>query len=170
MLQGRGRLIRPPREEERAWNNHNVDMNLNDAWLEALNSLRTYNLISICEGHVSGGRGIGHSRPHINLRIKEQYIPLLVRKIDDVSNDMQLRLVELFGYDDTIAEMKYTIKFTSSRRRQNIERDLVVSINFNISRQTQEIDTETRKWFEKIINNIRKYDNFTESKLKCERG
>lgn len=45
------RHLREPRQDQKSWNRHTVDKNLNEDWLIALNRLSIFNLISICEGH-----------------------------------------------------------------------------------------------------------------------
>lgn len=160
MRQTNRRTMREPRETERIWNNCNVDKNLENAWLETLNSLQLFNLISICEGHVEG-RGPFSSRPHINLRIKEQYLPLMAREFDDISNDWQRKLTELFSTDETLAEIEYKLKFNSSRSRQEITRDLTIHISSRVTRQTVKINQNTIKWFEEMVGAISKFDVFT---------
>jgi hypothetical protein len=65
---------RPSRPHERLWVNHtgdvsyNVDINLEDAWLESLNALEAFDLRSICEGHPRGTEAQGGAHPHIHLR------------------------------------------------------------------------------------------------------
>jgi len=53
---------------QRAWRNYYVDANLMDEWLERLNSLELFKLVSICEGHC-GEEHPYDASPHINLRI-----------------------------------------------------------------------------------------------------
>ncbi|MDM7921797.1 MAG: hypothetical protein QUS14_05805 [Pyrinomonadaceae bacterium] len=57
---------------ERRWRNYCVDRNLKDEWLERLNALKTFDLISICEGHGSGTDEESRRLPHFNLRLKER--------------------------------------------------------------------------------------------------
>jgi len=59
---------------QRRWNNKHVDINLDDSWLERLNALELFNIISICEGH-SCGEHPYDKQPHINLRLKSQHFP-----------------------------------------------------------------------------------------------
>jgi len=159
------RHIRKPREGERLWNTHIVDINLDDVWLETLNALRVFDLISICEGHVSGGRSLNSNRPHLNFRMKEKFLPLYIRVFDDISNELHLRMVELFGEEDTKAYMEYKMKLSSSRSRQEITRDIMLHVESRSSRQTHDIDTATIIWFNKIVYNIQQFDIDTESML-----
>jgi hypothetical protein len=58
---------------QRRWNNRHVDFNLDDSWLERLNALNLFNLISICEGH-SCDKHPYDKQPHINLRLTSQHL------------------------------------------------------------------------------------------------
>jgi hypothetical protein len=158
-------MIHGTREGERLWNDHNVDKNLADAWLDALNSLRTYNLISICEGHIDGGRGPNSTRPHLNLRIKENFLPIFVKEFDSISNELHTKMVELFGEDDTNADLEFKVKLTSSRVRQEIRRDLAFHAEARFSRQSIEMEQDVVVWFNKTIKKIRMFDDVTQSLL-----
>ena len=74
-------------------------------------------------------------------------------------------MVELFGEDDTRADLEYKIKLTSSRLRQEVNRDIVMHIIYRFPRQTLYIDANTVSWFNKIVCNIQQYDIDTESML-----
>lgn len=54
---------------ERSWKNKYVDANLEDSWLDCLNALNLFILVSICEGH-SCSKHPYEKQPHINLRLK----------------------------------------------------------------------------------------------------
>jgi hypothetical protein len=46
------RLINPALQKyQRQWKDYQVDKNLSDEWLESLNRLKCFDLISVCEGH-----------------------------------------------------------------------------------------------------------------------
>lgn len=59
------------RPHERRWRDRCVDAGLADEWLESLNSLAVFDLISICEGHPDEPEFEHRRTPHINLRVKE---------------------------------------------------------------------------------------------------
>jgi hypothetical protein len=73
---------------ERAWRDRHVDKNLADDWLERLNSLRIFNLISICEGHWEMEHPYD-ARPHLNLRMKPCYLSEALAKWDDCKDIVQ---------------------------------------------------------------------------------
>jgi len=152
-------------ENRRIWGDYFVDLNLRDDWLEALNKLNSYNMISICEGHYQSGNILRGSPPHINLRLKEQYIPLIISELDGVLPQMHIKVIELFGKEDTQAEIEYRIKLNSSRFRQEIRRDFVFKVFYQIPRETSDMNTLTIKWFEDIIDKIQEFDDLTKTIL-----
>ena len=131
------RRNRPIREHQRIWQDYYVDKNLDDDWLEMLNSLSFYKMISICEGHFHDNNRPRGACPHINLRLKEQYMPLV-----------------------TYADIEFNIKIIASRSREEIRRDLVMHIHSRIARTREELDTNTKTWFQKIIKKVQEFDNF----------
>jgi hypothetical protein len=79
--QHRKRPNRKCRPHERLWRDYCVDKHLEDEWLESLNALKSFNLISICEGHLHQNL-TNRAYPNINLRIKDEYLPFEFSKID----------------------------------------------------------------------------------------
>lgn len=57
--------------QERRWRDRCVDTGLKDDWLERLNALAVFDLISICEGHPDEPELEHRRTPHINFRVKE---------------------------------------------------------------------------------------------------
>ncbi|MDD2944174.1 MAG: hypothetical protein PHC51_14570 [bacterium] len=155
---------REPREGERLWNGHNVDKNLEDVWLVKLNSLKAFDLISICEGHPNG-RGPFSASPHLNLRIKENYLPIIVREFDNVSNQLHSSIVQLFGVANTTADLELKVTMNSSRSRQEIRRDLVFHAKARFTRQSIEIESEVVNWFNEVVCNVSQFDDITASLL-----
>lgn len=71
MFIAESRLADHCRPFERPWRNFCVDSGLRDDWLERLNSLSVFDLISICEGHSDEDPGEMRRIPHIHLRLKD---------------------------------------------------------------------------------------------------
>ena len=61
-------------DHEREWRGFCVDKNLQDDWLERLNSLEAFSPISICEGHCNGRAKPTQTPPHVKLRLKERFL------------------------------------------------------------------------------------------------
>ncbi len=159
---------RDPREGERLWNGHNVDKNLEDVWLEKLNSLKAFDLISICEGHLNAARGRFSATPHLNLRIKVNYLPILIGNFDIISTKLYSAIVALFGVADTTADLELKITMTCSRSRQEIRRDLLFHAKARFTRQSTEMETNAVNWFNELVCNIIEFDEITSLLLSFE--
>jgi hypothetical protein len=146
------------REHTRRWRDHCVDKNLEDSWLEALNNLGTFKLINICEGHYGSRRT--SDRPHIILRLKERYIPLLLTEFDCAASQMQEELMKLWGEEATRVEARFEIKMNASRSRQEIQRDFCLRIESCPPRTEQVMDEATGTWFTSTIRRIQAWDAF----------
>ena len=145
---------------EREWLGRCVDMNLKDSWLESLNALTAFDLISICEGHVTGGRGVGGSPfPHINLRIKDRFVPAAVQKYDCHSRAIQLLLAKVFGDGCSDVEIDFSISMCLTRRRESIDRDLTVRITATHQRTSAALDDVSRQWFTSGIKRVQALDS-----------
>jgi hypothetical protein len=55
------------------WGKYSVDPNISENWLERLNNLKLFDLVSICEGHFKEVHPYNR-QPHINLRLKDEYL------------------------------------------------------------------------------------------------
>lgn len=147
------------REHARQWRDQCVDKNLEDSWLEALNNLATFELISICEGHRDSRKPRGRW-PHINLRLKEQYIPLLLAGFDCAASQMQQELMKHWGDETTTVEARFEIKMNASRSRQEIQRDFCLRIESRRPRTEQSMDEATGEWFTSTVRRIQAWDAF----------
>ena len=144
---------------EREWRGHCVDMNLEDPWLKSLNALIALDLISICEGHVTGGRGVGSQSPHINLRIKDRVLPNVVQTYDCHSDAIRLLLSKVFNDGCSNVETEFRIRMCLSRRRESIDRDLTVRISATHQRTSTALDDVSRQWFTNSVNRVQTLDS-----------
>ncbi len=155
---------RCPRPHERQWHDYCVDKNLEDQWLEALNALHAFKLISICEGHIHY-KGRSTRSPHINLRMKKRFLRIFVKKFDAFSVDLYRMFVTIFNDDSTYADIEYKIRFKSSHTGKTITRDVAVHIRSRNMRTSEEMDKETRRWFSNIVKKIQSFDMFVKNRL-----
>ena len=152
---------RPCREHERVWRNYPVDTNLDDSWLEALNGLRCFDLINICEGHVStrGVRG-----PHVYVRAKGDPLAWIVHHRDQAYALFERWACEFLSLADTGVE--FGLSFTSrslprTRRldeRFRHEKRFVVRMHSRAPRAHVVMDLNTRRWFEQVVCAARRID------------
>lgn len=59
-------------DQQKTWRTFLVDEKLEDDWLERLNALKHFDLISICQGHADAPDDQPRRRPHFNLRVKDE--------------------------------------------------------------------------------------------------
>ncbi|HQR09306.1 MAG TPA: hypothetical protein PLN21_20960 [Gemmatales bacterium] len=134
-----------------------MDRNLSDDWLIALNSLRVFRLISICEGHVevSGRRP---SSPHINLRLR----PELVRKALTVWDKLSISLHDEFGRafqpGNTIAEAELRLRVQFGRNEASSRPDMVIKLRATRVRASSDIEKEVADWFTQSIKHCQALD------------
>jgi hypothetical protein len=159
MISQNRRSVRQPRETEKRWNSHNVDKNLEEDWLISLNSLKAFNLISICEGHVNT-RSPGRNRPHFNLRIKERFIPLYINIVDKDAYSIQNKMAEIFNTELSRINLEFKITLNPSRAMQYIRRDLTIRIESMITRYSEKIEYSVIEWFNNTIDETIKFDGF----------
>ena len=147
------RSYRKCRPNERLWQDHCVDRNLEDTWLEQLNSLSAFKLISICEGHVSDE----WAQAHINLRVKSQLQPIIWNLWQELQPELH-RFVHSFhlGHTSVDAGLRYTIR--NSKTYANTANFDIRIISVAKKRENGQMDDITRSWFEHNIDKIKWFD------------
>jgi len=154
-----GRLAYEP--GKRLWRTYQVDADLCDEWLCELNSLKVFQLISICQGHESLRPSHPSSTPHINLRMHADKIPCATALIFSGTSDF------LSLPDDSKQETLGQWSLEHKRRirlipvqnsASSISDDIVLSIR-SVHRMTDQSDRlRINTWFETVIPEIRKID------------
>ena len=66
-------MMKDCQTHEKRWLDYCVDKNLDEHWLEELNSLQAFNLVSICEGHFSQAKNPSKKFAHISLKLKSKF-------------------------------------------------------------------------------------------------
>jgi hypothetical protein len=146
------------KDYERVWRDFCIDKNLQDGWLEHLNSLKTLNLVGICEGHPDRAPGAPGRFPQINLRLKELLLPGIAGHWDDLRSAMLNETAKLFqsGDADVRIELKFWLR--AGRGKLIYQEDLTVRVRSYRTRDTAEMDAETCGWFERAVDRIDKID------------
>ena len=145
-------------DNERLWRGFCVDKELQNSWLDQLNLLKAFELISICEGHPTESRRSLRSAPHINLRMKAGFVAGIASKWNDFASDIRALLENVFSHDDTsvTVELRRRIYFRSNGI--GTDDDVVVLVN---SRVTSSAGTQVpivTDWFDRCVASIRKLD------------
>jgi len=150
---------RTPRDGERRWQGHNVDVNLTDDWLLPLNGLSAFRLVSICEGHLETGSGRA-SAPHVNLRLKAEFVQLACASWDDLSIGLAGELGRHFQTEDTHAEVELRRRVATGRDGVASCSDLVIRLRSQRSRSKIEMEPEVTTWFGSVVEKCQSLDRF----------
>jgi hypothetical protein len=149
------------KDHEREWHGFCVDRNLEDDWLEGLNNLEIFNLISICEGHYD--RQAEPSRrtsPHIRLRLKEDFLVGVTSRWDEHKMMVVSEVNRLFQTADTYVGLELKFKLRSTTSRLIYEESLTMRIHSRQPRTLQEMDDGIRDWFRRSVRRIEELDSF----------
>lgn len=136
--------------ERKRWREFRVDVHLKESWLEELNSLRSSELISICEGHPT------KLSAHIRIRPKEEYLGILIDHLDDHIESLHAKINELFS-DHCHANIMNTNRWSTNNP---IYKSLSISVANKINGHGCEFNSDTEEWFEKTIPCIKEFDLF----------
>lgn len=146
------------KDHEREWNGFCVDRNLEDEWLTRLNDLGAFGLISICEGHCGRRSGSSKSPPHIKLRLKETLLPRVAQRWDESKMAIVSEVNRLFQTGDTYVNLELKFKLRSGTSRLVYREELVVRIHRRHARTSEDMDPETRGWFQRSVDRVEELD------------
>lgn len=155
-------------DHEREWRGFCVDRNLEDDWLARLNGLETFDLISICEGHC--GRPVEPSRtsPHIKLRLKERYLSDIASHWDAHKMAILGKVNGLFQGGDTYINLELKFKLRSGTGRLSYQEEMIMRVHGRQARAAEEMEPETRAWFQQSVERIEEADHFIASLWQSE--
>ncbi len=142
-------------EHQRLWRNQFVDKNLKDEWLEQLNNLKTLNLISICEGHPGSPR---NDRPRMNLRIKDELLGYIADEWQKLKPVFKEAIDRCFPYEDTNPSVELRRRIQPREKDALPDDDIIIYINSQILRDTDEPVELTNNWFERTIAAVAIFD------------
>ena len=146
------------REHEREWGGRCVDRNLTDAWLERLNTLHSLSLMGICEGHADASSGSSGRFPHINLRLKEELLPGIARRWEELRVAVLDEVSRLFQHGDTHVNLELKFRLRLGLSRLVYQQDLTMRIRASQPRTSQEMTPDARDWFERTVSCIERLD------------
>lgn len=137
------RLINPALEEyQRLWNVRQVDLNLADEWLERLNGLRCFELISICEGH----HDCNDCYPEIILSARAAAIP----RIKSILIPLRTILDGWIG-PECRYRLTCSVGIANIPDEESLQEMLKLSLRRTVPRHSADMDTETAAWFEGML-------------------
>ena len=147
------------RGHEREWQGFCVDRNLKDDWLEHLNDLQAFSLISICEGHCNRQAEPSRTPPHIKLRLKEHLLPSIAGCWDKHKMEVLSKVNELFQTGDTYVNLELKFKLRLGTGRLDYQENLMVRVHGRQIKLSEEMDAEIYDWFERIVDRIKDLDH-----------
>lgn len=141
---------------ERRWRNFCVDRGLKDAWLERLNKLAVFELISICEGHPDDP-AIRRRFPHINLRVRERYVVEIVENWERLRTDIRARIGDSFNGRRFTGHFEIRSGYASDTAgNERVEAGMLkISVRFDVLKATEGFGEE---WFEDSISSAERFD------------
>ena len=146
------------RDHEREWRGFCVDQNLEDDWLEHLNALEAFVLISICQGHYDGRSEPSGTPPHIKLRLTDDLLPGVARHWNEHKMAILDAISRLFQTGDTYVNLELKFKLRSGTGRLNYQENLIIRIHGRQARDSEEMDTRTHDWFSQSVKRIEELD------------
>jgi hypothetical protein len=131
---------------------------LEDEWLQRLNDLRAFDLISICEGHRDRRPGSAGSYPHLNLRLKEHMLPAISDHWEVYKSVFFDQANRLFQTGDTLVNMEVKFKLRLGVAKISYRENLSLKIRNRLVRTTVELDPETFTWFQSTVEQVENLD------------
>jgi hypothetical protein len=141
---------------ERIWRGRCVDRNLEDEWLERLNGLHRFELVSICEGHAD--RRVDDA-PTITLRLRPEAAASLLDAWTALRRVFRRRLAETFA--GLPGSARFEIRETLfADAPENSSRRITATLFLGSAkkRTTRAMDRATERWFEDAIERCRALD------------
>jgi hypothetical protein len=131
---------------------------LEDGWLERLNSLLAFQLISVCVGHVSGGADPHGTSPHIKIRLRESMLPGIATRWDESKLAVIDSVAQLFQTGDTYVNLELKMRLRASTGRLNYQEDLVARIHRRRPFVPPSGDHDRCAWFDATIRGVEALD------------
>jgi hypothetical protein len=145
-------------DHERRWRDRCVDKNLKDVWLERLNALKSFNMVSLCEGHVRLFKNPSSKYPHINLKLKDQYLPGFAKEWVDLRPAILNEVHNLFQVGDTYFNLELKHKLRAGIGRLVYQEELTIKMRRYQPRFSEELKPEDAAWFDQCVDRIERLD------------
>jgi hypothetical protein len=151
-------MMKDCQAHEKKWRNFCVDQNLEEHWLQTLNELNAFNLISICEGHYGERKNPSRKYAHINLKLKEKLLPGFVKDWETLRPQVLNEVHRLFQIGDTYFNLELRFKLRAGRGRLVYQEELTLKMRRFQPREAVQMDPESQAWFEQSITSIQALD------------
>jgi len=134
---------------KRQWRYHKVDENLQDSWLEELNSLKLFSMTSICEGHP---RSLG---PHVCFRLKVDHFAVVLDHHEELIVVSNSSIEETFKHE---LDSRVSIISKIHRVSSGVAKSLLIQVSMVTFESVSEFNGETRNWFDRTVDCIKRLD------------
>lgn len=140
-------------KEGRKWCNKTVDVNLRDEWLADLNSMRTLELRSICEGHVASVDPWSRNA-HINAAVREDREHFFHRQWDELQDPLGRLLAGCFCRGDARVHVsaEREIELNPNLSCLSFPQRFFITAEKRYARKRKRIDGETLAWLENTVS------------------
>jgi len=148
------------RPYERPWRDWAVDRNLDDQWLERLNNLETFSLVSICEGHIDVKPTSVKRRPCIILMLKNDYIRPLTVRWYDLKKPLAAEIERTWPGEETIVEFEIQHRLVKNDDGMEDIEDIIIRITSGRKRDMMIFPEWIHHWFRQTLLRIEAFDRF----------
>jgi len=145
---------------ERPWRDWAVDRYLDDRWLERLNNLESFSLVSICEGHLYVDPKSVKRRPCIILRPKEAYMMPLTVRWYELKEAIAVEIERIWPDKETIIEFEIQHRLVKSGDPLEDIEDIIIRITSDRKRDVVILPEWIDHWFRQALSRIETFDRF----------
>ncbi len=145
---------------ERPWRDWAVDRNLDDRWLERLNNLESFSLVSICEGHLDVEPKCVKRRPCIILRPKEAYMMPLTVRWYELKEAIAMEIERIWPDKETIVEFEIQHRLVKNGDPLEDIEDIIIRITSDRKRDVVILPEWIDHWFRQALSRIETFDLF----------
>ncbi len=140
---------------ERTWRNLAVDRNIDDRWLERLNGLNAFDLISICEGHLDVKPTSVRRRPSAIFSLKKAYVKPFTIHWYDLKEALAAEIESIWKSEDTIVEIEIQQQIVRYDDANEGDREEIIFRFFSRrKRDAEDFPDWIEKWFVHAISRI----------------
>ena len=145
---------------ERPWQDWAVDRNLDDQWLERLNNLEAFSLVSVCEGHLDVKLTSVKRCPCIILRPKEAYIRPLTIHWYGLKEALAAEIERIWPGAETIVEFEIQHRLVKNVDPLEDREDIIMRITSVRKRDAMTFPEWIDQWFRQTLLRIEAFDQF----------
>lgn len=149
-------------DQQRPWRTFSVDEKIEDAWLERLNALKYFDLISICQGHADAPEDQPRRRPHFNLRLKDEFAEALINDQAQLKDRIADILDRAFDTAHTAAHFEIRSGFIKDKKGIADQDIILLKVARHLDLLKEQPIDPLRTWFDDNVAASERFDeNFT---------